>query len=95
MTELNSFASSPGVNCVVVNPQPLDIVRQAVAGEAVAGAQLSESIRLRPDFAEAHNSLGVVLMRQKRMEEAVSQFTASLRLRPDLLRRRPVGGRSG
>src|SRR4051794_18669469 len=31
MTELNSFASSPGVNCVVVNPQPLDIVRQAYA----------------------------------------------------------------
>jgi len=48
-----------------------------------AEGHLREAIRLEPAFAEAHNSLGIVLARLGRIDEAVDQFKAALALRPD------------
>ena len=46
-------------------------------------ARYSEALRLRPDFEEAHNSLGIALIRQGRQSEAIAQFAEAARLRPD------------
>jgi tetratricopeptide (TPR) repeat protein len=42
-----------------------------------------ETIRLKPDHAEAHNNLGVALVRQRRTAEAIAAFRETLRLKPD------------
>jgi Flp pilus assembly protein TadD len=38
---------------------------------------------LRPDFAESHQNLGVLLARQGRQGEAVAHFREAIRLRAD------------
>ena len=48
-----------------------------------AEAQITEALRLRPDYAEAHNTLGRVLAKKNRREEAEAHFTEALRIRPD------------
>jgi len=60
-------------------------------GAALAGqgrideaiAQLSEALRLKPDFPKAHVDLGVALAGQGRIDEAIAQFSEALRLQPD------------
>ena len=42
-----------------------------------------EAIRLRPDYAEAHNNLGILLARQGRLEAAIGHFREAMRIRPD------------
>jgi Flp pilus assembly protein TadD len=42
-----------------------------------------EALRLKPDFAEAHNNLGTALHRMGRIEEAISQYQEALRLKPE------------
>ena len=42
-----------------------------------------EAIRLRPDYAEAHNSLGLALRLQGRAAEAVPVLQKAVRLKPD------------
>lgn len=41
-------------------------------------------LALQPDHAEAHNSLGAMLLAQGRREEAAQEFTLALRLAPEL-----------
>ncbi len=41
-----------------------------------------ESLRLRPDFPEAHNKLGVALARQGRLGDALPHFSEAVRLKP-------------
>ena len=41
------------------------------------------AIRLRPDYAEAHNNLGIALASQGQMADAIRQWKEALRLKPD------------
>jgi tetratricopeptide (TPR) repeat protein len=42
-----------------------------------------DAIRLRPDYAQAHNSLGLVLVQTGDDEKAIEAFREAIRLRPD------------
>ena len=46
-------------------------------------ASFNESIRLKPDFAEAHNSLGWVYNKTGRYDAAIAAYKEALRLKPD------------
>ena len=47
-------------------------------------AQFEAALRLKPDFAEAHYSLGVAWSQMPgRLQDAIAQFEAALRLDPD------------
>src|SRR5262249_50942450 len=48
-----------------------------------AEASLRQALRLRPDFAEAHNNLGLALRDQNRLEEAQASFQQALHLKPN------------
>ncbi|MEP7343441.1 MAG: tetratricopeptide repeat protein, partial [Acidobacteriota bacterium] len=50
---------------------------------AQAAVSLRAAIRLKPDFAEAHNALGMALGQQGQADEALNAFREALRLRPD------------
>ena len=40
-------------------------------------------VQTRPDYAEAHKTLGSLLVEQGRGAEAIAQFEAALQLKPD------------
>jgi hypothetical protein len=48
-----------------------------------AAASYRQALRLQPDYAEAHNNLGVALKRQARLDEAAACFRRALRHKPD------------
>ena len=50
---------------------------------AEAMTHYSEAVRLKPDFAEAHNKLGTTLADQGKTVEAVPHFVEAIRLKPD------------
>ena len=50
---------------------------------SAAESAYREAIRLRPEYAEAHNNLGILLARQGRLEAAIGHFRETLRIRPD------------
>ena len=57
---------------------------QAAQGDLEGAlASFAEAVRLRPDYARAHNSLGTLLYRQGRRDEAIAHFAEAVRLRPD------------
>ena len=45
--------------------------------------QYREAIRLKPDYAEAHNNLGAAFLNKGQTAEAIGQFKEALRLKPD------------
>jgi len=47
-----------------------------------AEQQLREAIRIEPDFAEAHNDLGMMLVMRGKTEEGILEFREALRLKP-------------
>jgi Flp pilus assembly protein TadD len=47
-----------------------------------AVAHAREGVRLTPDDADAHNLLGLALIGQQKIDEAVAEFRTSLQLRP-------------
>ena len=46
-------------------------------------AHCQEAVRLKPDYAEAHNSLGVALGDRGQLPKAVEHYLEALRLKPD------------
>ena len=49
--------------------------------EAIASYR--QALRLKPDYAEAHNNLGIVSEGQGKLEEAIASYRRRLRLKPD------------
>jgi tetratricopeptide (TPR) repeat protein len=56
-------------------------VRSKDAGKAAA--ELEKAIELDPDYAEAHNDLGVVFVRLGRYPEAATEFRRAMELAPE------------
>lgn len=48
-----------------------------------AEASIEEALRLKPEFEDAHNALGVVLWGQGRMQEAEASYRRALEIAPD------------
>src|SRR3989442_1801870 len=46
-------------------------------------AEFREAVRLRPDFADAHNNIGLVLAQGNEDKAAIAEFREALRIRPD------------
>jgi len=44
-----------------------------------------EAIRIRPDYAIAHNNLGNALVKKGEMKEAIDHYRKTLKLKPDLV----------
>jgi Flp pilus assembly protein TadD len=44
---------------------------------------LRRALQINPDYAEAHNNLGSVLMEEGRSTEALQHYEEALRLKPD------------
>jgi tetratricopeptide (TPR) repeat protein len=56
---------------------------QAQAGRSrEAEAQFRESLRLNPDYAKAHDSLGLLLQQEGHTTEALAEFREAIRLNP-------------
>ena len=62
------------------NDRGLQLYREKRYDEAVA--QLTEALKLRPDFAQAANNLGFVYYRQQRYAEAVRWLENTLKIDP-------------
>jgi tetratricopeptide (TPR) repeat protein len=60
----------------------MDLAKAGGAGEAEG--ELEQALRIQPDFAEAHNDLGVLLSQMPgRTPEAMAQFGEAINLKPD------------
>jgi len=44
-----------------------------------------EAIRIRPDYAKAHNNLRNALFQKGEMKEAIDHYKEALKLKPDLV----------
>lgn len=53
----------------------------ADSGEVVA--EFREAVRVRPDYPQAHNNLGLVLAQSDQDEKAIAEFREAIRLLPD------------
>ena len=42
-----------------------------------------QALRLKPDYAETHNNLGIDLAQAGKIEEAIAHFEQALRIKPD------------
>jgi tetratricopeptide (TPR) repeat protein len=58
-------------------------LRHRAANAAIVITEFREAIRLQPDFADAHSSLGYALRAHGEAEEAIAEFRTAIRLRPD------------
>jgi tetratricopeptide (TPR) repeat protein len=66
----------------VLNTRGNALARRRQLDEAVT--HYREALRLRPDFAAAHNNLANALAQQGNHQDAVAHYREALRLRPDL-----------
>ena len=56
---------------------------QAAREAGRSGSFLQRAVQLKPDFAEAHNNLGVAFKNQRKLDEAVACYRRALELKPD------------
>ena len=54
---------------------------QGKLDEAIA--EYREAIRLKPDYAEAHDNLGIALEARAKLDEAIAAYREAIRLKPD------------
>ena len=47
---------------------------------------MEQALRSKPDYAEAHYNLGVVLERVGRAQEAIEHYEQALRIKPDYVK---------
>jgi len=59
------------------------LLGQKGADSAQVLAEFREAVRLKPDFAEAHNNIGLVLAQSDKDDEAVAEFREAIRIRPN------------
>jgi hypothetical protein len=48
----------------------------------------TDMVRTSPDYAGAHNNLGTAYLNQNRLDEAIHEFSAALKLKPDFAKAR-------
>lgn len=60
----------------------LNKFRKTIADRQEALQEVQEALRLRPDFAEAHQNLALLLDHDGRTDEAVAHYRETLRLNP-------------
>ena len=69
------------------SPRPTCNLGNALAGQGKldeAIAEYREAIRLKPDYALAHNNLGLILGLQGKLDESIAEHREAIRLEPDL-----------
>ena len=77
-----AYAIGPYEDKPVPFPEVVEKLREEGRLEE-AVTHYSKALRFRPNFPEAHNSLGVILARQGRVEEGLGHFSEALRLKPN------------
>ena len=77
-TELASFPDHPVAHNVLGR-----LLGRSGADPQQVIAAFREAIRLDPEYAEAHNNLGLVLTQTDQTDEAIAAFREAVRLRPD------------
>ena len=50
---------------------------------AAALGHLQRALEIQPDYADAHNNLGIALAARGQVNEAVAHFRRALEIRPD------------
>jgi tetratricopeptide (TPR) repeat protein len=73
-----TIARSPGSWMALNNLAVLELPRSV--DQAVG--HLEEALKYNPDYAEAHNNLGLALQMLGRLDEAAAEHTAALRIEP-------------
>ncbi|MGA9780394.1 MAG: hypothetical protein ACLPRE_08160 [Limisphaerales bacterium] len=58
----------------------LELAAEGIIGDA--GEQFWDAIIYRPDFAKSHLNLGIMLMKEQRLDPALTQFQITLQLDP-------------
>ena len=62
--------------------QAMEYHKQGKLNDAILGYR--ECIRMKPDFAEGHNNLGLALIAAGRYDETIIECRTALRIKPDL-----------
>ena len=78
--EALEFADGEGDPDVFFN---MGIAHKARGETDRAIAAYEKAIRLAPEYSEAHNNLGNLLMSQKKFDEAIQHFEASIKIFPE------------
>ena len=85
IVSVHSFRGGTGKSNTTANTAAL-LAQQGKLSEAEG--HYAEAIKLRADYPEAHNNLGVALARQGKLHEAIGHFTEALRLKNDYIQAR-------
>jgi len=80
---LQLIAGSPYAYSVNVIQYNLGLTLLYAGNTAEAIAHLQESLRLQPDYADAHFGLGLALAASGRLPEAIAHYAEAVRLAPD------------
>ena len=59
------------------------MAQKNAAGDATAEAEFKKALEVNPNYAVAHNDLGIALIKKERVAEAIAQFQEAVRLKPD------------
>ena len=71
--------------------QPVNACEMARLEDAIA--HYTDSLRLNPDDKKAHNSLGIVLAEQGKVDDAISHFQEASRIMEGMLEMQPLNQR--